>query len=197
MGEGKTRRAVIAIDDKRILLMLNNRDEQALAVIAEQYGALCRTVARDILGSEQDAEECLNDALLQIWNAIPPAQPENLCAYLMKTVRNHALNRYKAGHRAKRGGGQQAAALEELSELLPSSENVLSELERRELLAAISRFLQSLPAKKRNLLVRRYWGFTSFSDLAAEFGMRENNVQVTLSHIRKKLLAYLRKEGLL
>ena len=113
------------------------------------------------------------------------------------TVRNHALNRYKAGHRAKRGGGQQAAALEELSELLPSSENVLSELERRELLAAISRFLQSLPAKKRNLFVRRYWGFTSFSDLAAEFGMRENNVQVTLSHIRKKLLAYLRKEGLL
>ena len=127
--------------------MLNNRDEQALAAIAEQYGALCRTVARDILGSEQDAEECLNDALLQIWNAIPPAQPENLCAYLMKTVRNHALNRYKAGHRVKRGGGQQAAALEELSELLPSSENVLSELERRELLAAISRFLQSLPAK--------------------------------------------------
>ena len=40
-------------------------------------------------------------------------------------------------------------------------------------------------------------GFTSFSDLAAESGMRENNVQVTLSHIRKKLLAYLRKEGLL
>lgn len=197
MDEGKTRRAVIAIDDKRILLMLNNRDEQALAVIAEQYGALCRTVARDILGSEQDAEECLNDALLQIWNAIPPAQPENFCAYLMKTVRNHALNRYKAGHRTKRGGGQQAAALDELSELLPSSENVLSELERRELLEAISRFLQSLPVKKRNLFIRRYWGFTSFSDLAAESGMRENNVQVTLSHIRKKLLAYLRKEGLL
>ncbi len=197
MDEGKTRRAVIAIDDKRILLMLNNRDEQALAVIAEQYGALCRTVARDILGSEQDAEECLNDALLQIWNAIPPAQPENFCAYLLKTVRNHALNRYKAGHRTKRGGGQQAAALDELSELLPSSENVLSELERRELLEAISRFLQSLPVKKRNLFIRRYWGFTSFSDLAAESGMRENNVQVTLSHIRKKLLAYLRKEGLL
>lgn len=197
MDEGKTRRAVIAIDDKRILLMLNNRDEQALAVIAEQYGALCRTVARDILGSEQDAEECLNDALLQIWNAIPPAQPENFCAYLLKTVRNHALNRYKAGHRTKRGGGQQAAALDELSELLPSSENVLSELERRELLDAISRFLQSLPVKKRNLFIRRYWGFTSFSDLAAESGMRENNVQVTLSHIRKKLLAYLRKEGLL
>ncbi len=177
--------------------MFNNRDEQALKVTAERYGALCRTVARDILGSDEDAEECLNDALLQIWNAIPPAKPDNFCAYLLKTVRNLALNRYKAAHRTKRGGGQQAAALDELSELLPSAENVLSELERRELLAAITRYLQGLPAKKRNLFVRRYWGFATFAELAAEYGMRENNVQVTLSQIRKKMQAYLRKEGLL
>ena len=191
------RRAVIAIDDKRILLMLHNRDEQALKVTAERYGALCRSVARDILGSEQDAEECLNDALLQIWNAIPPAKPDNFCAYLLKTVRNHALNRYKAGHAQKRGGGQQAAALDELAELLPASDNVLSEVEQRELLAAITRFLQGLPQKKRDLFIRRYWRFSSCSDLAADFGMRENNVQVTLSQLRKKLHAYLRKEGLL
>ena len=177
--------------------MLHNRDEQALKVTAERYGALCRSVARDILGSEQDAEECLNDALLQIWNAIPPAKPDNFCAYLLKTVRNHALNRYKAGHAQKRGGGQQAAALDELAELLPASDNVLSEVEQRELLEAITRFLQGLPQKKRDLFIRRYWRFSSCSDLAADFGMRENNVQVTLSQLRKKLHAYLRKEGLL
>ena len=177
--------------------MLHHRDEQALRVITEQYGALCRTVAHDILGNAQDAEECVNDALLQIWNAIPPAKPENFCAYLMKAVRNRALNRYKSGHTQKRGGGQQPAPLEELSELLPAAENVYSEIEQRELLAAISRFLQSLPQKKRDLFIRRYWGFTAFADLAAEFGMREDNVQVTLSQTRKKLQAYLRKEGLL
>lgn len=188
---------MIAIEDAQILSMLRNRDEHALEVTAEQYGALCRKIACDILGNEQDAEECLNDALLQIWNAIPPAEPENYCAYLMKTVRNHALNRYKAGHSEKRGGGQQAAALDELSELLPASDNVLSELEERELLAAITRFLQKLPQKQRSLFVRRYWGFTSFAELAEAFGMRENNVQVTLSRIRKKLLAYLKEEGLL
>ena len=197
IDEGKTREAVIAIDDKKILLMLNNREEQALKATEERYGALCRTVVRDILGNEQDAEECLNDALLQVWNTVPPEQPNNLCAYLMKIVRNFALDRYRAQNRSKRGGGAETAPLDELSELLPSSDNVLSELERRELLAAITRFLQSLPPKKRNLFIRRYWGFTSFSALAEEFGMRENNVQVTLSHIRKKLRAYLRKEGLL
>ena len=197
MNESKTRKAVIAINDNDILMMLNSRDEQALTETAERYGALCRLTARDILGSEQDAEECFNDALLQIWNAIPPAQPDNFCAYLLKTVRNTALDRYKSRHRGKRGSGQQAAALDELSELLPSPENVLSELEQRELLAAITWFLQTLPQKQRDLFIRRYWRFSSFSDLARDFDMRENNVQVTLSRIRKKLHNYLREEGLL
>ena len=80
---------VIAIDDKNILSMLNNRDEQALIEITVKYGTLCRSVARNILENEQDAEECLNDALLQIWNTIPPVQPKNFCAYLIKIIRNN------------------------------------------------------------------------------------------------------------
>ena len=195
--ERQNAKAVIAIEDKRILLMLNNRDEQALTATAAKYGALCRSVALDILGNEQDAEECINDALLAIWNAIPPAQPENYRAYLLKILRNIALDRYKAKQRDKRGGGQYADALDELAEILPGTQNTEDTVEQREMLEAVSRFLETLPKTQSDLFVRRYWGFTSFSDLAAEFGMRENNVQVTLSHIRKKLLAYLRKEGLL
>ena len=125
--------------------MLNHRDERALKESAELYGALCRSVARSILGSDEDAEECLNDALLQIWNAIPPADPENYCAYLMKTVRNLALNRYKAQHREKRGGGQVSQALDELAEIFPAEENVERELEQRELLNTVTEFLQHLP----------------------------------------------------
>lgn len=183
--------------DKRILLMLNNRDEQALTETVDSYGALCRSVARSILGNEEDAEECLNDALLQIWTTIPPKQPDNFCAYLMKIVRNGALDRFKSQNRTKRGKGQQTATLDELAELLPAADNVASEVEQRELLAAITHFLQTLSKKHRDLFIRRYWGFESFSALAEEFGMSENNVQVTLSHIRKKLHTYLRKEGLL
>ena len=197
MDEGKTRKAVIAIDDKRILLMLNHRDEQALQTTAEQYGALCRSISRNILGNEQDAEECLNDALLQTWNSIPPAQPDNICAYLLKIVRNLSLNRLKARMREKRGGIQSTATLDELSELLPSAENVQSAVERREMLSAITRYLDGLPLKQRRIFIRRYWGYASFSELAEAFHMSENNVQVTLARIRKRLTEYLRKEGLL
>ena len=191
------RRAVIAIDDKRILLMLHNRDEQALAVTEQRYGALCRSIARSILGSEQDAAECFNDALLRVWNTIPPANPDNFCAYLIVIVRNCAMDRYRAGNSEKRGGGQQQLALEELSELFPASDNVSSEVEQRELLAAVTGFLQKLPEKQRSLFIRRYWSFASYTELAAASGMRENHIQVTLSRIRKKLLKNLKEEGLL
>ncbi len=188
---------MIAIDDKRILLMLNNRDEQALKATEERYGALCRSIARNILGNEQDAEECLNDALLRVWNTIPPANPDNYCAYLIVIVRNNAMDRYRAGKSEKRGRGQQPVALEELSALFPASDNVCSEVEQREMLSAVTDFLRKLPKKQQSLFIRRYWSFTSYPELAAEFGMRENHVQVTLSRIRKKLLIYLREEGLL
>ena len=57
--------------------------------------------------------------------------------------------------------------------------------------------MQTLPQKQRQLFVRRYWRFASYAELAADFGMREGNVQVTLTRLRKKLCAYLREEGLL
>ena len=195
--ERQNAKAVIAIEDKRILLMLNNRDEQALTATAAKYGALCRSVALDILGNEQDAEECINDALLAIWNAIPPAQPENYRAYLLKILRNIALDRYKAKQRDKRGSGQYADALDELAEILPGTQNTEDTVEQREMLEAVSRFLETLPKTQSDLFVRRYWRFSSFEDLAHDYGMTVNHVRVTLTRLRKRLQKYLRKEGLL
>ena len=188
---------MIAIDDKRILLMLNNRDEQALAVITEQYGALCRSVARDITGSAEDAEECLNDAMLAAWNAIPPAKPKNYCAYLLRLVRNAAYNRYCAAHTLKRNAANTASSLDELAEIIPDRGDVVDEVERREIIGAINRFLQELPIKQRDLFVRRYWYLTDTVALAKMFHMTESHVRTTLTRLRKRLQKYLVKEGLL
>ena len=197
IDEGKARKAVIAIDDKRILLMYNNRDEQALRMTAEQYGGLCQSIAKSILKNEQDAEECLNDALLKTWNSIPPAKPANFCAYLMRIVQNLAIDRFRAKGREKRGGTQSAAALDELAEFLPSSENVQSAVEQRELLSAITRFLEEQPAAQRGIFIRRYWGCASISEIAEAYQMRSHTVEVSLSRIRQRLRDHLRKEGLL
>lgn len=188
---------MIAIDDNKIIMMLQNRDEQAIRAVSDEYGAVCRSVAMDILGNEQDAEECINDALLVLWKAVPPAQPENLRAYLLKILRNIALDRYKAKHRDKRGNGQYDQALDEIAEILPGSFSTERTVEQRELLRAVTHFLETLPKAQRTMFVRRYWRFSSFSDLAKAYHMTEIHVRVTLTRVRKRLLKYLRKEGLL
>lgn len=185
------------MEDSGIVALFHQRDQRAIKETEQKYGSLGMKMAQNLTGSQQDAEECLNDALLRVWNAIPPANPENYCAYLLKTVRNAALDRYKSRRRGKRGGGQISQALDELTEIFPASENVEQELEQRELMRAVTAFLQNLPEKQCSLFICRYWQSAAITDLAKRFGMTENHVKVTLARMRKRLQNYLREEGLL
>ena len=66
------------IDDKSIIELFFARSERALEELDAKYGKLCHTLSLNILNNRQDAEECVNDAYLGIWNAIPPARPDPL-----------------------------------------------------------------------------------------------------------------------
>ena len=185
------------MEDHEIVALFFERDEAALTEINRKYSLPLRSLCLRILGNPEDAEECLNDALLAAWNAIPPAHPDNFRAYLLRLVRNLAINRWHAAKRQKRVSNQLADALDELSESLPARENVEQELDKRALSSAIVTFLSGLPQQQRDLFVRRYWYASSVSECASLFGMTENNVKVSLSRIRKRMQDYLRKEGFL
>jgi len=136
---------VAAMQDAEIISLFEARNEQAVSESEKQYGALCRSVARDITGSDEDAEECLNDAMLAAWNAIPPAKPQNFRAYLLRLVRNAAHDRYRAAHAEKRSVSNIAGSIDELAEIIPDRGDVVSEIERREMINAINEFLKELP----------------------------------------------------
>jgi RNA polymerase sigma-70 factor (ECF subfamily) len=183
--------------DSEIIRGLEQREESALRGITASYGSLGRQIAMRILGSAEDTEECLNDAMLTAWNAIPPAKPKNFRAYLLRLVRNAALDRYRAARTEKRSAQQTAGSLDELAEIIPDGSDVVSETERRETLAAVTEFLLSLPQKQRDLFVQRYWYAAEYDVLSQTFRMSEAHVRVTLSRLRKRLQKYLEKEGLL
>lgn len=185
------------MDDRAIILLFEQRNEQAISESHRQYGLLCKSVARDITGSLEDAEECLNDAMLTAWNAIPPAKPQNFRAYLLKLVRNAAHDRYRAAHAEKRSAAKNCGSIDELAEIIPDRSDIVSEVERREILSAVTEFLRKLPQKQRDLFVRRYWYATDIASLSAMLQMSESHVTVTLFRLRKRLKKYLEKEGLL
>ena len=87
--------------DEEILRLYRERSETALTETERQYGALCGTIARNILRNRQDAEECVNDTWHRAWNSIPPEEPRSLAAYLGRITRNLALNRLEKQNRMK------------------------------------------------------------------------------------------------
>ena len=103
------------MDETWILQRFLARDEEGLAAAYTQLGPGLTALAARIAGPET-AEECVNDALLAAWQAIPPLAPVHLAAYLAKLTRNAALNRYRAQNAQKRGGSIVAVSLDELAE---------------------------------------------------------------------------------
>lgn len=93
----------MVLRDQEILSLCQARDQRAIAALAEKYGAYCHTVAHNILGDHPDAEECVNDAYLAVWNGVPNAPPRSLLAYLAKVTRNIALKRLEHNQAQKRG----------------------------------------------------------------------------------------------
>lgn len=183
------------LEDAQIVQLYWDRDERAIPATAEKYGSYCAAIAKRIVGNDADAEECVNDALLGAWNAIPPGRPAVLSAFLGKLTRNVSFNRYRRNTAAKRGGGEQAAVLDELAECVSGRESAERETDRKELAAAINGFLASLPRKKRDIFLRRYWYSDSVSEIARRHGMKDGAVSAALSRLRGALRSYLTERG--
>ena len=183
--------------DKEIISLLQKRDETAITKLRDTYGALCQTIAYDILGNREDAEECVSDTMMKLWTTIPPMQPDTLRAYLVTVVRSISISRYRAEHADRRGGGQTASAIDELAETLSDEDAVERAVDQRALRAAIERFLDTLPPDARTVFMQRYYLMAPVKTIAREQGMSLGKVKMLLMRTRKKLQIFLSKEGYL
>ncbi len=178
------------IDDEKIIEMFFERSEQGIRELDIKYGKICHNFSYNILNSRQDAEECVNDAYLGAWNAIPPARPNPLLSYIIKIVRNVSLKVYWRKKAAKRSG-HYTIALQEIENCIADNKTVEDEIEDRELARIIEEFLDTLTLENRVIFMRRYWFADSCKDIAEFVGLSEKNISVRLTRIREKMKQYL------
>lgn len=181
------------MEDIKLIELLFARSEQAVAALETSYGGLVRRVARNILPDEEDACECVNDVYLALWNAIPPARPDPLAAFVSRVVRNQALKRRRTNRAAKRDSAL-SVSLEELSQAIPSPPAEQA-WPARALGQAIDRFLGTLSGENRVIFVRRYWFGDPVGEIAGALGLRENAISARLARLRAKLRVFLEQEG--
>ena len=175
------------MEDKALLQLLFDRAESVFEALARRFGRRLTQIALNILGSAEDAEECVSDTYLALWNAIPPAKPDPLAPYVYRTGKNIALNRLRSQHTQKRSG--YVLSLEELADCVPAPSA------SRDLSRGLNDWLRTLSKQDRAIFLRRHWFGDSVKDIAKAAAMSENAVSVRLHRLKNQLKDYLTKEG--
>lgn len=184
------------ISDEHIIQLFFDRSERAIEALANAHGRAMRAVSLRIVQNEQDADECLNDAYLGVWNAIPPARPSVLCAFACRICRNVSLTRYHYNKAARRDTTADLS-LEEIADVLPDGSTVESELENAALTEALNDFLGGLDATNLYVFMRRYWFFDEVRDIAKATSLTEAAVYLRLDRMKKRLTKHLAERGIL
>ena len=184
-----------AMSDEQIVELYWRRDERAIRETDRKYQHFLLTVAHNILRDAQDCEECLNDTYLGAWNAIPPARPKVLQAFLATIMRRTAIDRYKAGKRQKRIDSELTVALSEVEEFLADGSDPAAELDAHELGRVISEFIRALSKRRMYIFMSRYYTARPIGEIARLLGCSESTVNKEIAAIKRGLREALEKEG--
>ena len=184
------------MEDREIVKLYLERSEDAIAESRASYGSFLRALAYGILEDREESEECESDSYMRAWNAIPPAVPERLKAFLGRICRNLALDRIRLRNAEKRGAGAFSEVLDELSDCVSGGDTPQEMLEAKELAEVINRFLSGLDRQQRVIFMRRYWYMDSIAEISRLCGKSESNVKVTLYRLRVQLKKDLSEEGI-
>ena len=185
------------MEDNQIVDLYWQRSDLAISETNQKYGRYCRTIAYNICGIAEDAEECVNDTFQKAWESIPPSKPNNLKAFLGKMARNISLNRLKHNNTQKRGAGQIDVLLSELEECISDKFSVENEIYSKQLSQLINSFLEGLTAEKRKIFVSRYWYTRSVKEISEQYDISEEKIKSVLFRLRKQLKRHLEKEGII
>lgn len=174
------------MSDQELLRLLDTQPNEALAQILKQYGGLLNAVALAILQNPQDAEECIADTLLKLWNTRDRIEkPERLKSYLCAIARNAAIDR-------RRKHTPLPLSLE-LTETDALSEQIdallLSEL--------VTGAVHQLEQPTREIILQRYYGQWSIREIARYHGLSVRAVESQLYRGRKQLKTILSEGGIL
>jgi len=178
------------LDDGKIIDLFFARSELAISELDAKYGKTCHKLSYNILHNTMDAEECVNDAYLGTWNAIPPQRPNPLLTFVCVLVRRYSIMRYRANSALKRNSSYEVS-MEEIEQCIASTVNIEETVEVKVLTKLIEAFLDTLTVENRVIFMRRYWFSDSYADIAAQTGLTEKNVSVRLTRIRKQMREYL------
>ena len=184
------------MDDNIIVKLLFDRSEVALEQISHKYEKMLFNISFHILGNTEDAEECINDTYLAVWNQIPPTQPKSFSAFVCRLVRNLSLTRYRYRVAEKRNYTS-TVSLEEVADYLSEDDFSDRNYEQAELTSFMEEWLNKLPPKNRYIFIRRYRYMDDIHSIATTQKLTNSAVYLRIDRMKKSLKNFLIQKGVL
>jgi RNA polymerase sigma factor (sigma-70 family) len=207
--------------DEDLAQRLHEQDPDALETLISRYSRevfYFIRVVLDGIGVTQDAEECVNDLFIAVWQEIDTfdSMRGTLRTWLTMRAKYIALDRrrqlcrrqthnvqsadeMKHWHQAENNGSRSSSGWDYdlgRATLLPhpeaSMENLLEQSERRE---ELRQALATLPELDRFLIYQRYFKFASTEELATKTGLTRHAVDTRLWRARKSLRDALKEHS--
>ena len=174
---------VSALNDKKIISAIINRNEQMLAFVVQKYSKLLWKIAASILinaASIQDVEECIADVFIYLWQYPEKYDPDKakLSSWLSVIARTKAIDRYRQNIRKRELPMEEIAA-----EGLAHAEITVIDAEKEKLLSCIG----ELDEKEKELIIRRYYYEQKPAEIAVVLEIPKKQVENKLYYAKQKL----------
>jgi RNA polymerase sigma-70 factor (ECF subfamily) len=172
----------VADTDSRLVARARAGDARAFEELVRRHLRSAHAAALGVLGHEADAEDVCQDAFLTALEKLDECRdPERFAAWLMRIVRNQALNF------RERRSLRQGEPLEDAAPVSDSSDPA----ERSELRGRLLAALESLPTSQREVVLLHDLEGWRHREIADLLGTSEGAVRVRLHEARRRLRAVL------
>lgn len=182
------------LEDTEIVDLYWQRDERAIGETDKKYRKYLLSVAHNFLCSQEDCEECVNDAYMSAWERIPPTRPDMLKAFLTTIIRRIAINKFNEMSRQKRIPSNITDSLDGLENYIPER-TFLNEIDEKQLGKVINDYLSTLSKRQRYIFMSRYYIADSIDKIADELSVSRSTVNKEIAAIKDGLKIALEREG--
>ncbi|WP_138444409.1 sigma-70 family RNA polymerase sigma factor [Sinomonas susongensis] len=162
-------------------------DEDAVAAIYRDHGAALRRFARGAVGSEEQAEDIVQEAIVRVWRQAPETTA-GLRPYLYRTVRNLIVDQHRERSRRPKTVPSQGA---DGFDTAVDAERIDELLDR----VVMEEALMRLTREHRAALVAVHYRRLSVQEAARELGVPAGTVKSRCFYALKALRAALDEMG--
>jgi RNA polymerase sigma-70 factor (ECF subfamily) len=185
-------------EEFQLIERVKNGDRNAFEDLVNENQKQVYNLALRMVGNEFDALDIAQEAFLKAYRSLGNFRGDSkFSVWLYRLTSNICIDFLRPRSRADTVSLTVLDCDEEEQELEIPDGRFLpeDELQKKELRASIGRGLQTLPDEYRRILVLRELGGMSYEELSAALDLDLGTVKSRLSRARKRLCAFLVKDG--